>query len=324
MRGCPRHAHQAIAKQQPAQAHRQFAQRVGQNRVERGEAFYFEHDARLQMVAQVFADAGQVMLHANAVRTQARAVPNARQLQQLRRLNRARAQRHLARRQRAAWDTRRLRALRHATLSPLDAAHALAIEQQPRHLRVRYQSKIRTPLRRADITFTHTPAQATAGRHLNQATTVIIAAIGVGVLGEARLGTGTQERIAGCIARCGRGNHQRPVMPTHCRVTLGVTLHALEQRQQLGVTPAGVAQRRPVVILSRVAAHPEHAIDVGGAADVLATRTKRRTAIDARRWLSLKAPHRPLTDDDLGDASWHAHPQPRIIYARFEQQHAIA
>ena len=115
VRGGTRHAHEAIAQQQPAQAHFHFLEAAGHDLVQRFDAAQFEHQARLQMVAQVFANAGQMLVDGDTQFAEACGVADAGEFKQLRGLNRTRTERHFAR-----------GARRHqlAVLHPLDAADA--------------------------------------------------------------------------------------------------------------------------------------------------------------------------------------------------------
>ena len=91
-------------------------------------------DADRVVVGQVGADARQIVHHRHADRLQMRARPDARHLQQVRRVDGAARQDHLARR-------RHLPVL--ALLPEGDAGAALAVEQQPRRERIGLDAQVR-------------------------------------------------------------------------------------------------------------------------------------------------------------------------------------
>lgn len=90
------------------------------------------------------------------------------------------------------------------------------------------------------------------------------------------------------------------------------------------VAPSRIAHLAPRIELGRVASHPEHAVDIGGAAEHAATREEQRAPIQAAFGLGLKAPQRALTDENLRHADGNADPRPAIVLSRLQQQHAVA
>ncbi|KTT54467.1 hypothetical protein SB7C_12330, partial [Staphylococcus epidermidis] len=64
-------------------------------------------------------------------------------------------------------------------------------------------------------------------------------------------------------------------------VGLGVVLRALELGQHVGVAPAGIAERSPVVVVGAMAADVDHGIDGRRAAEALAARLIADAAVQA-------------------------------------------
>src|SRR5262249_41989443 len=67
-------------------------------------------------------------------------------------------------------------------------------------------------------------------------------------------------------------------------------LVALEERQHVVPTPAGQPELAPVVVVRRLAAHIDHRVDGGGAADHLASRIREAAAVEPRLRLGAEAP----------------------------------
>ncbi|MOA28411.1 hypothetical protein D3C78_1493520 [compost metagenome] len=86
----------AASEQQPLQAHAHAPMQAAQLVVGGDGPRGFVDQPDLKMVLQVFTNAGQVAHHADTKLAQQRGRAHARELQQLRRLQRARAQHHLA------------------------------------------------------------------------------------------------------------------------------------------------------------------------------------------------------------------------------------
>jgi hypothetical protein len=109
------------------------------------------------MVVEVGADAGQVVQHRHADRLQMRRRADAGNLQQMRRVDRAAAEDHLARRGELAVG---------AALAERDAGAAFAVEQQLGRDRVGLDLEIAAPARLAQKGLRGRAAPAAAPRHL--------------------------------------------------------------------------------------------------------------------------------------------------------------
>ena len=101
-------------------------------------------------------------------------------------------------------------------------------------------------------------------------------------------------------------------------------LHALEDRQHVLEAPAAIAELRPVVVVLRLAADIDHAVDRAGAAQHAAAR--HGDAASARAFVGLRrvAPVDGGIVDHLGDADRYLRPEEvRALGAGLEQQHAM-
>jgi hypothetical protein len=84
----------------------------------------------------------------------------------------------------------------------------------------------------------------------------------------------------------------------------------LEQRQQVGVAPAGVARRRPAIVVVAVAAGVHHGVDGAGASQHLAARLKALAPAESllRRGEVMPAVHQaPGHHDDEAHRGAHEH-----------------
>src|SRR6185295_18797148 len=92
--------HRPVAREQIVDTHAYRAPEAGEVVVGRDRPCAFVDDARLQVVLQVFADAGELVHDGNVEAAQKRLRPHAGELQQLRRLHRTGAEQDFAARPR--------------------------------------------------------------------------------------------------------------------------------------------------------------------------------------------------------------------------------
>src|SRR2546428_203818 len=84
-------------------------------------------------------------------------------------------------------------------------------------------------------------------------------------------------------ARFGVGDAQRALAAAKGIVALaGIAFHALEERQDLCVAPAPVAQLRPGIEVLGLAPDKHHSINRAGTAEQLAARHRKPAAVGAR------------------------------------------
>jgi hypothetical protein len=186
------------------------------------------------------------------VRAQLVEIADARQHQQLRRVDRAARENHL-------------------TLRPHDGLLAMpdvfdaddtgAVEQQPGHQRLDLHGQVAARQRRAQIGDRAAAAPAMLDRHLHACKAVLLGA--VVILGRRQAGSagsihiGVAKRIL--VAR--RFRHQRTVAPA---IGVASALPALlppEIRQRMRVGPTRQTCRRPAVVIGAIAANIGHRVD---------------------------------------------------------------
>ena len=103
-----------------------------------------------------------------------------------------------------------------------------------------------------------------------------------------------------------------------------VVFHALEDRQHVLVAPAAIAELRPVIVVLRLAADIDHAVDRARAAQHFSARHLDAPAARALVGLRRVAPVDGRMVDHLGDADRDARPEVvRAFGARLEQQHPM-
>src|SRR5712691_825730 len=125
---------------------------------------------------------------------------------------------------------------------------------------------------RMDIGPRGAPAFAVFLRHLIEAEAFVI--LGIEILADPKLGLarrlqkGLLHRVIGAQFVDGEWASLAVIVAAE----IGIVFRALEVWQHVGERPAGVAQRRPLIVVAAVAANVDHGIDRGGAAEPLAAR----------------------------------------------------
>ena len=97
---------------------------------------------------------------------------------------------------------------------------------------------------------------------------------------------------------------------------------ALETGQHVVPAPAGEAELAPVIIVGGLAAHVDHGVDRGRAADHLAARIVQAAAVEAFLRLGLEHPVRARIADGEEIADRDVVPDPIVAPAGLKQQHA--
>src|SRR6185436_10982246 len=146
--------------------------------------------ADLEMVLQALANAGQVVRDRDAVPPQQRGGADARELQQLRRVDRAAGEDHLVARARYALA---------AALEIGDARRPSAVEHDARRERARRHREIGAPARRAEVFARRRGAQTVADGELEITDAVLALAVAIVVArqpgGDRRVDEGLAERV---------------------------------------------------------------------------------------------------------------------------------
>ena len=121
--------------------------------------------------------------------------------------------------------------------------------------------------------------------------------------------------------------HQRTVVAAILALDGQAGLHAFEIGQAVGVVPvlhAGVAG--PSLVVERVAALENHAVDAAGAAQDFAATMGDTPAVHERFWLGRVQPVIVAGADRIGEGGRHMDEDipPGVGPARFEEQHTVA
>ena len=270
----------ALLEEEPLEADHDHAVRL-QVAVERDRLLAAVLHVNLQMVVQVLADARQVDRRRDADRAQVIGRTDAGEHQELRRAEGAGADDHLARGEGLAGLA--AHGVGQAEGPPLVEQHPLAERAGPDGQRgVRRDTPQVGPGRGG--------AQAALDVHVEAAEALLPRAVDVAGRREAGLAAGLEE---GPAERVELGLAADPDRPLAAAVAVGAgreSLQALEVGQHLVVAPAAAAALGPALVVQRVAAQVDHAVDRGGAAQGLAARLVERAAVEVLLRLGLQVP----------------------------------
>ena len=266
------------------------------------------------MVLQIAADARQLMAHRDAQALQHVARPDAGELQELRRADGAGGEDDLG---------PRGRGFRPVAPAEGDAGAAAAVEQKGLGLRAGEHGKVRPASRRPQEGLGGGPADATPLGHLEVAAALVVAAIEVVGLGDAALLGGVAERVQDLPADPRRLDPPLAAGAVELVGAPPMVLRALEQGQHVVPGPAGIAELAPVVVVGRLAAHVDHAVDGRAAAQHLAARIVQRAPVQAGIGLGLEAPVGARVAHGVEIADGNVDPVVVVAAARLQQQHAV-
>ena len=267
------------------------------------------------MILQIFADARPVGQHVDAECGQPGAVADARSLEDGGAADRPGRQDDFA------------IGLGGAGVAVQQEAHAGGAALRDRHPVDRGagdDAQIGAVHRRAQEGVGRAPAPAAPLRHLKIARPQIVAAVEVGGFGHAILAGGQAETVEQIpaqplpldpyLAACAMGG-ARPIL---------MILRPHEIGQDIVPAPADIAGLPPAIIIGGLAAHVDHAVDRAAAADHPAARIGDGAGAKAGRRLGLQAPVGARIAHAIKIADRDLYPQPVILAARLQQQHAVA
>jgi len=100
-------------------------------------------------------------------------------------------------------------------------------------------------------------------------------------------------------------------------------LELAEVRQHVGIGPATRAHLRPLVVVERVPAHREHAVDRARSADHLAARQRHAPPVEMRFWLGPVGPVEPGIGHRLEEGERHLEVKVVVRPAGLEHQHPV-
>jgi hypothetical protein len=264
------------------------------------------------VVGETGADARQRVHDVDAERAQPLRLADTGELEQMRRADRACAEDHLAARHGGLLGSGDAR---------FDADGAAVLDQHALHLRERCDAQVGPVAHRLQERLGGVHADAAALRHVEIGDAVIVATVEVGHARDAGRN--------GCIAD---GVQDRPMQALALDAqfaagamglvgTVDEVLMLPEQRQHIVPAPALVAELAPLVIVARLAAHVDHAVDRGAAAQNLAARIVDGAPAEALLSLGLEAPVSARIPHAIEIADRDVDPEEVILAAGFQQQH---
>ena len=175
---------------------------------------------------------------------------------------------------------------------------------------------------RFQVAVHHAPASPPVLQHLVVAHAFLAAGVVIGIERLAVLLRGLQEGLGHRIAF-------RDFMQAHGAVVAApraaflIAFDLAEQALGLGPVPARRAGRLPAVVVRRLAAHIDHAVDQRGAAHALAARHGDAAAVHVVLGLGGEAPVVVGIDQQLGKSRGNADPGTAGLVAGLQHQHAV-
>ncbi len=272
-------------------------------------------EAHLQMVLQVGADAGDVGRDRDAVLPQQRGRAEAGELHELRRVEGAAGEDHLA---------IGARHMRRAAAAILDAGRTAAVEQDAGRERVGDDLEVGAPARLAQIAGRGRAAQPVARGVLEVAGAFLGGAVEVVVARMARLLHGRDERLAQRMRLAHVGHGERPADPVQRVGAALLVLGAAEIGEHVVVAPARIAELAPAVEVLVLAADIEKPVDRARAAQHLAARLDDAAVVELGLGLRRIEPVDAGIVEQLAVAERHVDPEMQVVPAGLEQQHAVA
>jgi hypothetical protein len=234
-------------------------------------------DVDLEVVLEVLADPRQVVDDVDPERAQLVRVADARELQQLRRVDRAAAEDHLVRADRLALH--------------LDADRARPVEDDARDERPRAHLEVRAAQHGVEVRTRGAQPTAAVDVAVEAREALLLVAVDVG--GELVPGLlhGREERLAERVRRRPALEDERPAAAAPLVGAGEAGLHPLEVREAVRVVPLLESRlARPALVVHRVAALEDHPVDRARAAEHLAARVVDAPPVHQRLGLGLVAP----------------------------------
>ena len=267
------------------------------------------------MVVEVLADAGKIVDRRDADLPQMRGIADARQLQELRRIDGARRYDDLA---------VGMRRDDPAAALVFDAGGALSVEQDAAGEGPGRELHVPAAQGRAEIGVGDRPAGAVPHRHLHGAEAFLLAAVVVGRHRIAGLASGFDE---GVIERIGAGaarDVQRAGTAAPPFLAAMARLGTNEIRENVTIRPAAGAHLLPGVEVAGMAAHVDHAVDGRRAADDLAARRRQAAAAEGGLRLGAEAPVVERHVHGVGERRGHLDERADVGAAVFEDEDRVA
>ena len=267
-------------------------------------------DVDLEVVLQVLADALEVVDDIDSERTQIPGVSDARELEELRRVDRAAAKDDLVRMNRLAVDVNAngFRPVEHDTIDERLAAHL----------------EVRTAQDRMQVRTCGAQPAAAVDRPIELRKALLALSVHVARQLVARLLHGLEERAEERRRRRTSLEHDRPVATAVLVCSRETVLHPLEVGQAVRVVPVlETGLRRPALVVERVAALEDHPVDRARPAEDLAASVIHATAVHVRFGLGLVHPVVALVSDRERECGRHVDEYiPEVVHPPgFQHEH---
>jgi hypothetical protein len=203
----------------------------------------------------------------------------------------------------------------------LDADRLAVLDQDPGGAGLGHAGQVRPAQGRRQIGRRRAPALAVADGQVVGAKALLLVAVEVLGRGVARLAAGLDqggvERALGLPAR----HVQRARAAVIGVAAAMVGFRALEVGQDLGIGPARQPHLPPLVVVARVAADIDHAVDRRAAAQALAARPPQLAIVEVRFFLGPEAPVLlALGLDQLAHPGRHLDQERGVLAAGLQQQ----
>ena len=200
-----------------------------------------------------------------------------------------------------------------------DPGAPLSGERQPRGVGAREDFQVLSRFGAAQIRLRCAPALARLLRHLVHPDAFLFDAVEVRIAAKACLHARLDEGVRDRVRRARIGDVERPAGAVEVVRTAFVVLHALEYRQQVLPAPAWIAERRPVVVVLRMAADVDHRVDRTRSAEHLAARLVAAPAVQAGLRHGLESPVVDARGQDHRRAERHVDELRIVALARFDE-----
>ena len=199
---------------------------------------------------------------------------------------------------------------------------ALAVEHDALHQAAGLEPQVRPLQRRLEKAARRRPAPPAMLVDVERARALVVAGIEIRDAPDAGLLGRLAERIEDVPAHPRRRDPQLAADGVMIARPQKMMLMPFEERQHVVGAPAGKPELAPMVVVGGLAAHIDHGVDGGGAADHLAARIIEAAAVEPLLRLGLEHPVRARIADGEQVADRDMEPNPIVPPAGLEQQHA--
>ncbi|MNV12887.1 hypothetical protein D3C71_1035100 [compost metagenome] len=211
-----------------------------------------------------------------------------------------------------------------AVMLEFDALHLSVFDDQLAHMRLSENAQVGPLHRRAQKGFRCVPADAGTLVDVEIAGAFVIAAVEIVDGGDAGFFGGLLEGVEHGPADAGLFHSPFAARVVHGIGTLVEILALLEERQHVIPAPAGTAHLPPEIVVTRLAAHVDHAVDRRAAAEQFSAWIAERAAVQAIFLFGGETPVGARVVDAIKVTNRDMDPVVIVVAAGLKQKHAIA